>query len=157
MADAKKTKQALSVYNTLLDALNAREWKYEEDKEKLTVRLNVTGDDISMRLVMIVDADRSLFRLLSFLPFKVKEDKRTEVAVASCEVNYSMADGGFDMDLSDGSILFRQNASFRDSIIGEGLIQYVISCACHTIDKYNDLFLMLSKDLISLGDFLGKI
>lgn len=157
MADARQMKQANTVYGTLCDALNAREWHYEEDKEKLTIRLNVSGDDISMRLIFIVDADRQLLRLLSFLPFKVKEDKRTELAVALCETNYAMADGGFDMDLSDGSILFRMNASYRDSIIGEDLVQYVISCACHTIDKYNDLYLMLAKDLMDLSTFIEKM
>ena len=154
MADARQMKQANTVYGTLCDALNAREWHYEEDKEKLTIRLNVSGDDISMRLIFIVDADRQLLRLLSFLPFKVKEDKRTELAVALCETNYAMADGGFDMDLSDGSILFRMNASYRDSIIGEDLVQYVISCACHTIDKYNDRFFMLAKGMITIEQFV---
>ena len=157
MADARQLKQARTVYDTLRDALNAREWHYDEEAEKLTIRLNVTGDDIAMRLIFIVDAERQLLRLLSFLPFKVKEDKRTELAVAICETNYAMADGGFDMDLSDGSILFRINASYRDSIIGEELVQYVISCACHTIDKYNDLYLMLSKGLMDLSTVIEKI
>jgi hypothetical protein len=48
-------------------------------------------------------------------------------------------------------------ASFRDSVIGEGLIQYMISCACAMVDKYNDLFLAIDKGLLSITDFIAKL
>lgn len=65
-----------------------------------------------------------------------------------------MADGSFDFDLSDGSITFRMTASFRESQIGEGLIQYMISCACVMVDKYNDQFLAIDKGVLSITDFI---
>ena len=107
-----------------------------------------------MTLILMADADRQLIRVMSPLSFKLDEDKRVEGAIAVCAASYGMADGSFDYDLSDGSIVFRMTASFRESTIGEELIQYLISCTCAMVDKYNDKFLALSKGVMSLEDFI---
>ena len=151
---ADKMKQAQLVYQTVCAALDARNWKYGKDEAKLLVHFGVNGDDIPMQFIIVVDADRQLIRIMSPLPFKMSEDKRIEGAVATCATTYGMVDGGFDYDLSDGSITFRMAASFRESVFGEGLIQYMISCSCAMVDKYNDQFLALSKDILSLENFL---
>ena len=45
---------------------------------------------------------------------------------------------------------------FRESLIGEGLFQYMISCSCAMVDKYNDQFLALDKGILSITDFIAK-
>ncbi|MBO5788919.1 MAG: YbjN domain-containing protein [Clostridia bacterium] len=160
MADARQLKKAQEVYQTLCDALEARQWSYDKDTEnpeKLYVRFTVNGEDIPMRLTLFVDANRELVRLMSFMPFNIPEDKREILAIATCEANYKMADGGFDMDLDDGAILFRMNASYRSSLVSESMMQYMISCTCSTVDRYNDLFLMLGKGAITLSQFMQTI
>lgn len=153
---ADKVKQAELVYQTVCAALDARSWKYSKDEAKLLVHFGVSGDDLPMRFIIVVDADRQLIRLMSPLSFKMSEDKRMEGAVAACAATYGMADGGFDYDLTDGEIVFRMTASFRESVIGEGLIQYMISCSCAMVDEYNDKFLALSKGMLSISDFIKK-
>ena len=153
MADMNK---ALQVYQTLCDALDRRGWKYGKEEEKLLVHFGVNGEDIPMNFILIVDAERQLIRLMSPLPFKMSEAKRMEGAIAACAASYGMVDGSFDYDLSDGTILFRMTASFRESVIGDGLFQYMISCSCAMVDKYNDLFLALDKDIMSIADFIEK-
>ena len=54
----------------------------------------------------------------------------------------------------DGEIVYRQVASFRESKIGVGLIEYLIDCACATVDMYNDKFMMLNKGLIDIKKFI---
>ena len=156
MADEMKMKLALQVYQTLCEAIDNRNWKYGKEEEKLLVHFGVNGDDIPMQFILFVDADRQLIRLLSPLPFKMSEAKRMEGAIATCVASYRMADGSFDYDLSDGSIVFRMTASYRESIIGEGLLQYMISCSCAMVDRYNDMFLAIDKDLLSISDFIEK-
>lgn len=156
MANENKLENAMLAYRTVCSALDARDWKYERDNDKLLVHFGVNGDDIPMQFVIMVDADRQLIRLMSPMPYKIGEEKRMEGAIATCAVGWKMADGSFDYDLSDGSIVFRMTASFRESSIGEGLIQYLISCACAMVDEYNDKFLALEKGAISISDFLEK-
>ncbi len=156
MVDEKKMTIAKVVYQTLCKALEQRDWTFKKDEEKLLVNFGVSGDDIPMQFIIIVDAERQLIRLMSPLPFKMSEEKRVEGAVATCAASFGMADGSFDYDLSDGTIVFRMTASFRESLIGEGLFQYMISCSCAMVDKYNDQFLALDKGIVSITDFIEK-
>ena len=156
MVDEKKMELAKQVYQTLCDAIERREWNFGKDEEKLLVHFGVNGDDIPMQFILIVDAERQLIRVMSPLPFKMSESKRMEGAIATCAASFGMVDGSFDYDLSDGTIVFRMTASFRESLIGEGLFQYLISCSCEMVDKYNDQFLALDKGIMSITDFIAK-
>ena len=156
MVDEKKMELAKQVYQTLCEAIERREWNFGKDEEKLLVHFGVSGDDIPMQFILIVDAERQLIRLMSPMPFKMSESKRMEGAIATCAASFGMADGSFDYDLSDGTIVFRMTASFRESLIGEGLFQYMISCSCAMVDKYNDQFLALDKGIMSITDLIAK-
>ena len=156
MIDDNKMNLAKQVYQTLCDAIDNRGWKYGKDEEKLVVHFGVNGDDIPMQFVLVVDAERQLVRLMSPLSCKMSESKRMEGALATCAASYGMANGNFDYNLSTGEIIFRMTASFRGSVIGEGLFQYMISCACAMVDKYNDQFLAIDKGMLSIADFIAK-
>ena len=156
MTDELKKKYAERAFSTLCAALNARNWNYQVEEDNLLVHFGVNGDDLPMKFIIFVDVDRQMIRLLSPLSFKMSEDKRVEGAVAVCMATYGMADGSFDYDISDGSISFRMTESFRNCSLGEGVIQYLISCACAMVDQYNDKFLALSKGMISITDFVKK-
>jgi hypothetical protein len=123
-------------------------------EDELKIMFGVGGDDLPMNFLIIIDAERQLVRLLSLLPFKMNSDKRVEGAVATCVINYVLADGSFDFDLDEGHIMFRLTASFRESLLGEELFKYMVSIACHTIDKYNDQLSDLNDGKISLEQFL---
>ncbi len=153
MTDERKRKNAEQAFSTLCAALDARQWNYEKEEDNLLVHFGVSGDDLPMKFVIFADVDRQMIRLLSPLSFKMEEDKRVEGAVAVCMASYGMADGSFDYDVSDGTISFRMTESFKGCLLGEGVFQYMISCACAMVDNYNDKFLALSKGVIGIDDF----
>lgn len=157
MSDANKLAAASKVYKILCSAIDQQGWKYGKEEDKLMVHFGVSGDnDLLVRFVIRVEPDRQLIRLLSPMPFKMDEDKRLEGAVAACIATYKMVDGSFDYDPSDGSIIFRMTASFRDSDIGVGLLQYMINCSFAMVDNYNDKFLAINKGELSIGDFIKQ-
>jgi len=155
MADNKQI-LAQQVYGKIIGALDARKWHYSREDDKLIVRFDVRGDDLPMNMIMAVDAERQLIRLLSPLPFRMSEDKRMEGAVATVVASFGLADGSFDYDISDGTIGFRLTYAFHDSVIGEDLLQYMISWSLAVIDKYNDKFLAIDKGFLSLSDFIAS-
>ncbi|MBQ9930359.1 MAG: hypothetical protein IJO72_06240 [Oscillospiraceae bacterium] len=155
MIDETKMAQAKKVYQTLCEAIERRNWKFGKDEEKLLVHFGVRGEDLLMQFILIVDAERQLIRLLSPMPNKMSEGKRMEGAIATCAASYGLVDGSFDYNLPTGEIIFRMTASFRSSEIGEGMLQYMISCACAVVDKYNDQFLGIDKGEISIADFIA--
>ncbi len=153
MSEEYKVYRAKQVYKMLCDVLDGMGWVYEKEEELLLVHFGVTGEDIPMKFVITADAERQMICLTSPLPFKMEADKRVEGAIAVCMASYGMADGSFDYDISDGSISFRMTESFHDCALAEPLFEYLISCACSMVDKYNDKFLSLSKGLVDITAF----
>ena len=156
MADAIKNDMAKEVYSTLCAALDKREWHYEKDEEKLVVHFSVGGEDIPMKFIIAVDAERQLVRVMSPLPFKFSEEKRMDGAIATCVASFGLADGSFDYDISTGLVVFRMTATYRESKLGDGLFQYMISCSSVMVDEFNDKFLAIEKGLLSIGDFIAS-
>ena len=146
---------AKNVYETACRALDNRDWKYQRHDEDLTLTFGAKGDDLPMDFVMIVNPKAQVISLISILPYKISEDKRVEASLAVNIANYGLINGSFDYDISDGEIRFRLCSSFRDSLIGQELINYMVMVSASTIDKYNDKFLMISKGVYSIEDFIN--
>ena len=155
MTDEKILKQAQSVYDTLCKALEAREWKFTKIEDKLTITCGARGEDLPMDIIVIVNPKAQVVSLYSPLPFKMAEDKRVDAAVAVSVANYGLVNGTFDYDVTDGEIRFRLVSSFRESILGEELFDYMLMVSAATVDDYNDKFLMLSKGMLSLEQFIS--
>lgn len=157
MSEQKELKQAQTVYKALCDMLDERKWHYEKREDDLTIKCGVQGDDLPMEILVEVDNDRKLVTLLSFMPFAVPENRRQALAVAVSQANNGMIDGSFDYDYLTGRILFRMTSSYRESLIGKKLFDYMVSCACYTIDEYNDKFLVIAKNEMSTEEILEYI
>lgn len=157
MSEEKELKQAQTVYKALCEMLNERDWHYEKDEENLAIKCGAQGDDLPMEIIVEVDRKRQLVSLLSQMPFAVPENRRTALAVAVSQANNGMVDGSFDFDYLSGRIVFRMTSSYRESLIGKQLFEYMLSCACFTIDEYNDKFLMVAKNEMSAEEILDFI
>lgn len=153
MEDEKKLKKARMVFDTVCATLDAKEFKYDKDEDELAVTYMVGGDDIPMLMVIRIDAERELVRLLSPVPAVFEGDKKIEGAIATCQANYNLADGSFDYGYKEGKVLFRMTSSFCDSLISGELLEYMMGCAAFTVDAYNDKFLMLALGKLSLEEF----
>ncbi len=156
MADEKQLKKAKTVFDSLCSMLDGKKGRYDKHEDDLVVTFIVGGDDIPMHMIIKVDAERELVRLVSPIPVVFEDDKRVEGAIATSQVNYRLADGSFDYDFREGKVLFRMTSSFRDSLISEDLLEYMMGCASYTVDEYNDKFLMLAKGMIPLEYFFNK-
>lgn len=155
MAD-EKLERAQKVYETLCATLDKHEWHYQKNEERLSIECGAQGEDLPMKITIRVDAERQLIMLLSHLPFIISEDKRLDVAIATSIANNGLVDGSFDFDITDGHMFFRMTSSFIESEIGNELFTYMLMVSCHTIDEYNDKFLMLGKGMMSIQDFISN-
>lgn len=154
MADEKLLNQARAVYNTLCQMLDGNGWHYDRDDQKFTISCSARGDDLSMEINIEIDAERRLVLLFSPMPFVVGEDRRIPLAVATSVVNYKLVDGSFDYNIENGKILFRMTSSYRDSLIGKDLLEYMLFVSCRTIDDYNDKFLAIAKNDMSTEEII---
>ncbi len=157
MAEQIKTEQAKNVFATLCRSLEKNNWSFSKDEDNLTVECGAQGDDLPMEISIQVDVERQVAVLLSHMPFLIKENKRFDVAVAVSAINNALVDGSFDYNVTDGRMYFRMTNSFIESDIGEEVFAYMLACSCRTIDEYNDKFLMLSKGMVSLEQFIAAV
>ena len=156
MDNERNLAKAKEVFDQLVATLDSKNWHYDKVEEKLMIQSGVKGDDLPIEFSLFVRPRNQVVQLLSRLPFEVPEDKRIDMAIATCVANFKLVDGSFDYDISDGTILFRQTCSFRESILGAELFEYMIYCAAGTIDEYNDQFFMLAKNMITIQQFMEK-
>lgn len=157
MAEFKSPARAEVTFRTLCQTLDKNDWHYKKDEAEMTVKCGARGDDLPMDLNIQVDAERMLVILVSHLPFVIQEDKRLDVAVAVSAINNVLVDGCFDYDVVEGHMFFRMTNSFIESILGVDVFEYMLYCSCQTIDEYNDKFLMLSKGMMSIEQFLATL
>ena len=154
MADEKVMKQAQSVYETICKTLASRDWNFTRHDDKLMINCGARGEDLPMDIFIIVNPQAQVVSLISPMPFKIGEDKRVDAALAVCVANYGLVNGTFGYDLADGEIRFRIVSSFRESILSEELFNYMVLVAASTIDDYNDKFLMVSKGMLTIQQFI---
>lgn len=147
--------EAKALYDTLCQALDKMQWRYQKATEngKLVVKTAAVGDDLSMKLVISIDPERSVMYLKSPMPFSIPEDKRGIVAIGVIIANYAMLNGSFEYDMIEGYLAFKLVVPFMDSIISEAVCTYMVRVSCSMIDKFNDKLLALSEGKIDLDEF----
>ena len=154
MADEKVIRHARTVFGTLCEMLDSHGWRYDRDDEELVIKCGANGEDIPIDIKIKVNAEKQIVSLYSHLPFDVPEAERVTMALAVSAANLNMVDGSFDYNIGNGNILFRLTSSFRESLIGHDMLEYMLFVSCSTVDNYNDKFLMLIKHVMSLEDFI---
>ncbi len=156
MPEERNMLAANEIFATLCQSLDNHNWHYDKDEQGLSIECGAQGDDLPMKISIKVDTKRNLVLLLSHMPFVIQEDKRLDVAIAVSAINNRLVDGCFDYDVASGHIFFRMTNSYIESKIGEDVFTYMLFCSCQTIDEYNDKFLMLSKGMVSIEQFLSS-
>ena len=157
MASEKYTLAANAVYRTICELLDGMEWQYEKVEKTREIYCRAKGDDLSVDVRIIVDADRQVVSVFSRLPFTVPEGRRDALAVAVSAANNGMTDGDFDYDAEKGMIVFRLTTSFFGSVMGRPAFEYMLVCACITVDHYNDKFLAVSENNMTFEEILAFI
>lgn len=153
MEEERELKLAQNVYSNICSMFEDMSFNHERDDENLVIRSTVRGDDIPMDIVIVVNPDSQTVSFFSPMPFKVPDNKISEMAIAIAVANNGLRNGSFDFDVSDGKIIFRMTACYIDSILGKELYRMMLIVSSNTVDRYNDKFLMLSKGMISLEQF----
>ena len=145
------------VYETLCAMLDKLNYHYEKDEDNWKIRCTVRGEDLPMNVRIQLRPETQVVSLYSDIPIHIPAEKRADVALAVSAVNWILVDGSFDFDVIDGDLLFRMTASYRDSMIGEELLEYMLFVSLKTIDEFNDKFMLIAMDKMSLESFLDSL
>lgn len=152
--DEQKKLEAQRVYDAMCRTYEEKGLKFERHDEDLTITFGMSGDDLPMEFIVLVNPKASVVRLYSRLPVKVESDKMAEAALAVVYANSKILNGSFDLDISEGTLSFNVINAYHGSILGDEVFMYMLAIASGTIDEYNDRFLMLTKGMIDLKKFI---
>lgn len=143
-------------YKTLCAVLDDMNWTYQKDEEKFMVSFGVSGENIPITVGIVCNLDLQALQLISFLPFNAPSHRMAEMATAICAINYRLALGCFDLNLNDGTVMFKMSSCFRETLISTQLVSSLIYLTCSTVDESNeDLFALCNGDM-TLKDILEK-
>lgn len=148
-----KEMAAKALYKTLCQTLDNMKWHYNKEEENFIIRTSAVGDDLSMKIMIRIDAERQVMYLKSPMPFNIHENVRDLMGKAILIANYSMLNGSFEFDFSDGYLAFKMVIPYMESIISEAVCKYMIVLSCSMTDKFNDKFQALSEGRMTLSEF----
>ena len=148
----KDERCAAQIYDLLLQTLDDIGYHYQRNDEERQVHFEVHGDGLPMELTITVDGERDLIRLLSFLPFKVPENRLQDMALGVCRINDVLINGNFDLSAERGRLSFRMVQCYRDSLIDMEVLKYMVFVSLNTIDEYSEKLFLLSRRHITLDE-----
>ena len=148
-----KESEAKALYGTLCNTLDNMKWTYNREEENLIIRTSAVGDDLSIKIMIKIDSERQVMYLKSPMPFPIPEQTRDTMAKAIIMANYSMLNGSFEFDFSDGYLAFKMVIPYMESIISEAVCKYMIVLSCSMTDKFNDKFQALAEGRMTLAEF----
>ena len=156
MAMADEIRRGREMYETVCKALDEINWTYDRDDERLTVTTGAKGDDLPISIIIRVLAEGETVSIVSPIGFNMSEKMRVEGAIAVTVANFGLIRGGFDYDITDGEIRFRITACYNDSTLSTEVIKLLVYITANTVDNYNDKFLMISKGMLSIQEFIKQ-
>ena len=156
MADVKQIKLTQKNFKKLCEMLDDSKWKYDIE-DNFTIITGTKGDDLAIGIRFKLDPDFEIATLYSNMPFDVPENKRSIMALAVSRANYGMVDGSFDYNYVTGILLFRITLSYAGTVLSKEAYDYMLSVACHTVDKYNDKFLTVCKKDLTVAQLYDLI
>lgn len=113
------------------------ELNFALEEENNRIRFSMDTDAMKeVRFMAYKENDRTML-FLTYLPMKVPEDKRLELAEYITRANYGLHVGNFEMDLSDGELRYKTTGvSDEDSMPGLEVIRRLTYVGFSMFDRY---------------------
>lgn len=152
-----KKQAAQSVYDQLLGYLAEQDIKYDHNDEEKNIWFAMRGDDLRILIDIIVDEKSQKVKVLSPLEFKIPQDLREDVALVINQLNFMIINGCVDYDFETGSVSFRINVTFEDSILGNGTLHYLLATAVNTVEAFNDKLYMIANGVMTTQQYMNQL
>lgn len=152
-----KKQAAQSVYDQLRNYLAQQDIKYDHNDEEKNIWFAMRGDDLRILIDIIVDEKSQKIKVLSPLEFKIPQDLREDVAHVINQLNFMIINGCVDYDFESGSVSFRINATFEDSILGDGTLHYLIGTAVNSVEAFNDKLYMVANGVMTPQQYMNQL
>lgn len=152
-----KKQAALNVYKQLGNYLDNQDIKYDHNDDEMNIWFAMRGDDLRILIDITIDEKKQVVKVFSPLEFKIPQELCEDVAYVINQLNFMIINGCIDFDFETGSLSYRINATFEDSIIGDGTLHYLIGTAVNTVEAFNDKLYMIANGVMTPQQYLKQL
>jgi hypothetical protein len=137
-----------TAYEKLVSHFADRELRYTAHDERQTVTADFRGDVGAFRLMARIDDDDSLLQVFAYIPIRATPGSRAAIAEAVSRANFGMKVGKFELDMSDGELLY-QSAQILvpdgegETFLPDHVIGRLVGTALAMVDKYTPAYLSI--------------
>jgi len=122
-------------FSEIVRFLQDDEWKFSVDEEE-RITMGLTGKHASYRILIRFRPDKDIIIVRVYYPVRVPEDKRRDICETITRANYGLMLGCFEMDMSDGELLYRTAMPVDDAPLYREQLKTILYTACGTADRY---------------------
>ncbi len=139
------------VYNQIKSAFDSAGMKYGERKDEHTIVTGCIGDDLPMRINVIVN-DVTI-RFVGLLDFKTESDNYTKVAWELNCINKNLVFGSFYLNPDDGYVMFEEAFPYKEAQVSESFILAFTAMIGETVDQYDGNLKQIAEKVPRSDDF----
>lgn len=112
------------------------DWKFTQVEGRNVLRLGCKGSDATWTCVAEVKEDRHFVGFYSILPMKAPSDKRLLAAEFLMRANYGLKLGNFEMDFSDGQVLYKTSVNVDGGALTTQMVDTLLTTNVMIVDRY---------------------
>lgn len=125
-----------SMRETLTGLAGRRGWRLEQLPGKQIWRTEIPGAEDSYTCYVQIDDELGQLVFYGIVPHTVPPADRVESAVALAGVNYGLAVGKFELDLTDGELRFSTGIDVTGTRLDPVVLERMIDNALEMLDAY---------------------
>lgn len=120
----------------VVELFRNHDWGFEIDEDKGLLRSGIEGDNGEWKVVVSADEEDQVCLMLSILPQKCPENRRSACAELLSRINYALMVGCFEMDFESGRINFKTSYPFPSGQLDSDLLNRVVMFNINFMDKF---------------------
>jgi len=105
------------------------------DGESNIVELPMKLEAVEVHLKFVINEETRVFNLYAGIPIAVPEDRRKAVAEKLNELNWRTVVGNWEMDKSDGELMFRIGVPMGDAFLTSEMVLQLIGRCLASVDS----------------------
>lgn len=137
-----------TAYEKLVRHFADRELRYTAHDDRQTVMADFRGEVGAFRLMARIDDDDALLQVFAYIPIRATPGARSAIAEAVSRANFGMKVGKFELDMSDGELLYQAAHILvpddsDETFLPDHVIGRLVGTALAMVDKYTPAYLSI--------------
>ena len=116
--------------------LETHNWEFQTSEDGQAIRGLTTGEHGGWTWSAACARDGEILMFHATLPTRVPKSRRGLVAEFLSRANWGLIFGNFEMDWSDGQVVFRTSVPVVNETVSEGTLGHLVWANCMIMDRY---------------------